>query len=331
MDAFSSSCVAFMFSKLLITTVLLLLCLVSISLGADSFSLLDLFHSQETGHVTQLLLDSRLPRTLAVLLSGVSLSVAGLIMQMLVRNRFAEPSTTGTMESAMLGMLIVVAVAPAASPFVKMAFACLVALAGSAVFILLLTRIPLRTTFLVPLIGLILGGIIHSISIFLAYRYGLVQSLYAWSIGDFSGVLRGRYELLWLGLALTAIAYLLANQYTVAGMGREFASNLGLNYGRLAFLGLLTVSAVSAVVMVTAGNIPFLGLIVPNIVHLVMGDNIKRTMPWVAMVGGSFALFSDVMGRLIIFPFEVPIGTVMGVLGSVILLALLHLRGHRLG
>ena len=212
-----------------------------------------------------------MPRTLALLLAGMALAVAGLIMQMLVRNRYVEPTTAGTVESATLGILVITLLAPDTPVIGKMLTATGFALAGTLLFLALLRRVPLRTPFIVPLIGLILGGVIHAVTTFVAYRFDLLQSLHAWTTGDFSGVLRGRYELLWIGFGLACAAYAAADRYTVAGMGREFASNLGLNHARLTLVGLLIVSAISAVVVVTAGGIPFLGLIVPNAVSLVLG------------------------------------------------------------
>ena len=310
---------------------LLLLCAASIGLGAGSFSFAALAGGPDAERAWRLLLVSRVPRTLALLLAGMALAVAGLIMQMLVRNRYVEPTTAGTVESATLGILVVTLLAPDTPVIGKMLTATGFALAGSLLFLALLRRVPLRTPFIVPLIGLILGGVIHAVTTFVAYRYDLLQSLHAWTTGDFSGVLRGRYELLWIGFGLAAAAYLAADRYTVAGMGREFAANLGLNHVRLTLVGLLIVSAISAVVVVTAGGIPFLGLIVPNAVSLVLGDNMRRSIPWVAMLGGVFVLACDIIGRLVIHPYEVPLGTVVGVVGSILFLCLLRSRGARRG
>ncbi|WP_028355596.1 ABC transporter permease [Bordetella petrii] len=311
--------------------VLVALCLVSIGLGAGEFSYAALLGGPDAARTWQLLMVSRVPRTLALLLAGLALAVAGLLMQMLVRNRYVEPSTAGTIESATFGILVVTLLAPGAPVIAKMLAATGFALAGSLLFLALLRRVPLRTPFIVPLVGLILGGVIQAATTYVAFHYDLLQSLHAWTMGDFSGVLRGRYELLWIGLALICVAYLAADRYTVAGMGREFASNLGLNYARLTFAGLLIVSAIAAVVVVTAGSIPFLGLIVPNAVSLVMGDNMRRAIPWVAVLGGIFVLACDILGRLVLYPYEVPIGTVVGVVGSVLFLWLLLSRRGRLG
>ncbi|AMD50336.1 iron ABC transporter permease [Bordetella holmesii F627] len=314
-----------------VCVLLLALCMTSLGLGAGQFAYADLFAPAKADRAWQLLLVSRVPRTVALLLAGMSLAVAGLLMQMLVRNRYVEPSTAGTMESATLGIFVVTLLAPGAPVLAKMLAATGFGLAGSLVFLALLRRVPLRSPFLVPLIGLILGGVIHAVTTYVALQHDLLQSLHAWTTGDFSGVLRGRYELLWLGAVLTCVAYLAADRYTVAGMGKDFASNLGLNYARLTMVGLLIVSAISAVVVVTAGSIPFLGLIVPNAVSLVMGDNMRRAIPWVALLGAVFVLACDILGRLLLYPYEVPIGTVVGVVGSAIFLWLLLSKRGRLG
>ncbi len=273
-----------------------------------------------------ILLVSRLPRTLALVLCGTSLAVSGLIMQMLVRNRFVEPGTTGTLEAATLGLLLMALFAPGLGVFTKMLVAALCALGGSLLFMALLRAIPLRSVVMVPLVGIMLGGVIGSVTLFIAYRFNLMQSLANWTNGDFSAVLRGRYELLWLTAALTGIAYTAANRFTLIGLGRNLAMNLGLGYRSVMLLGLIIVSLICAVTVVTAGVIPFLGLIVPNVVSLMMGDNLRRSLPWVAWLGAVLVLVCDLLGRLLRYPYEIPIGTVMGVLGSALFIYLLLKR-----
>ncbi len=147
--------------------------------------------------------------------------------------------------------------------------------------------------------------------------------------GDFSVVLRGRYELLWIAGALSVAAYIAADRFTVAGLGQEFTTNLGLNYRRVMTLGLAIVSLVTASVVVTVGSVPFLGLIVPNVVAMTIGDNMRRSLPWVALLGAGLVLVCDIFGRLIIRPYEMPIGAVMGVIGSLFFLYLLLRRNSR--
>lgn len=307
----------------------LALAIASLFIGISDVSIWSLLTTGPSDRPMEVLLISRIPRTLALVLAGASMAIAGLVMQMVVRNRFVEPSTSGTTNSAALGFLVVTMLAPGWPLMAKMAVSALFALVGTALFLRILRAVPLRDVLLVPLVGIMLGGVIGAITSFLAYRYGLMASLLAWNMGDFSGVLRGRYELLWIGLVCCVLAYIAADRFTVAGMGKDFTTNLGLNYQRVLVLGLVIVSLVSAVVLVSVGSIPFLGLIIPNLVSLMVGDNMRRTVPWVAVGGAGFVLACDIVGRLIRFPYEIPISVVVGVVGSgLFLYLLLRTRRH---
>jgi iron complex transport system permease protein len=266
---------------------------------------------------------SRVPRTLAVVLAGMAVAVAGLIMQLMARNRFVEPSTVGTVESATLGILVVTVAVPTAPILLRMGVASVFAVLGTALFLAILRRLPTRNTLLIPLVGIMLGGVIGAITTFFAYRYDLLQTLSNWMIGDFSGVLRGRYELLWIVAALMLVGLLAADRFTVAGMGEDFTTNLGLNYNATMRLGLIIVSLISAVVVTTVGAVPFLGLVVPNIVSLLFGDNLRRAVPWTALFGAGFVLVCDIIGRTIRYPYEVPVGMVMAVVGAILFLILI--------
>ncbi|PIK72485.1 iron ABC transporter permease, partial [Methylobacterium frigidaeris] len=185
-----------------------------------------------TGSGSEILLTSRVPRTLALVLAGAGMAVAGVIMQLVAQNRFVEPSTAGTAESATLGMLLVTLLAPDAPVVVKMLAATATALAGTALFLRVLRAMPLRARLTVPLVGIMLGGVVGAASTFIAYRTDMLQFLGTWQAGDFSTVLRGRYELLWLAGILTLAAYGIADRITIAGLGRDAAINLGLDHRR---------------------------------------------------------------------------------------------------
>lgn len=309
-----------------------LLAVWSLFVGVSDVSLATLFGGTPGGapdQATQVLLVSRLPRTLSLILAGAATAVSGLLLQMLVRNRFVEPSTAGTAESAIFGMMMVSLLAPEMPVFGRMAVASLCALAGTGLFLAILRQVPLRSPLVVPLVGIMLGGVITAMTEFVAYRQDLIQSVRGWETGDFSAILLGRYELLWLSAALTGVAYLAADRFTVAGMGRDVATNLGIDHRKVMALGLVIVSMTTAAVIATCGMIPFLGLIVPNVVSLVRGDNMRGSLPWVALMGAGLVLACDIAGRLVIHPYEIPIGTMMGVIGSALFLYLLLRRnGH---
>lgn len=96
-------------------------------------------------------------------------------------------------------------------------------------------------------------------------------------------------------------------------MGKDFAVNLGLNYNQVLYLGLLIVAVVSSIIIVSVGVIPFLGLIIPNIVTLYLGDNLKKVLSHTALLGAVFVLFCDILGRSVIYPYEISINAVVGV------------------
>ena len=292
----------------------------SLSVGVADFQWSRLFSLSDD---MQLMMISRLPRTFAVVLTGASMAVAGMIMQILLKNRFVEPSMVGASQSAALGMLLMSLYFPAAPRLVGMSAAAVAALAGMLLFMALTRRLPPTAQLMVPLVGIIFGGVIDSVTTFIAYETDLVQLLAVWRQGEFSGVLQGRYELLWIGGLMAAAAYLIADQLTIAGLGDTVSVNLGLSRTTVLWAGLVIVAMITSLVMVTVGSIPFIGLVVPNIVSRMMGDKLRRSLPAVALLGASLVLACDIAGRLIRYPFEIPVSTIFGVVGTVLFLYLL--------
>ncbi|EOD2822927.1 TPA: iron chelate uptake ABC transporter family permease subunit [Providencia stuartii] len=299
---------------------LLVLAVMSLFIGAGDVSPVSLFTDTE---MQDIFFISRIPRTISLILAGSAMSVAGLIMQLLTQNRFVEPSLAGTTQSASLGLLFVMILFPTADIMTKMVVASGFALLGTMLFMMLLRRVILKSALIVPLVGIMLGAVISALTIFTAYSFDLLQSLSAWMSGDFSSIIQGRYELLWLVGLLTLLACWIADSFTVAGMGREFAINVGLNYRKVMTIGLSIIALISGVVVVVVGALPFLGLIIPNLISLIMGDNIRKTLPWICIAGGGLVLLCDIVGRLVRYPFEIPASVILGVIGAIIFLFLL--------
>lgn len=305
--------------------VVLALCSLFVGVGAlDPLMLLD------DPDAVALMLASRLPRTLAVLLAGSGLAIAGLVMQTMARNRFVEPATAGTVEGAALGILFVTLVVPDASVLTKAAVATLAALAATSVFLAMAHRLPPTQPFLVPLFGLVYGGVLGAGVTYVAWQADLLQLREIWLNGEFSGVLRGRYELLWLTGACVVLAWWVADRLTIMALGREASVGLGIDYARMLQLGLVIVAAVSALTVVVVGAIPFVGLVVPAVVSRLAGDNLRATIPLVGLAGALLVLACDIAGRLIRYPYEIPVGTMLGVVGAFAFLAILH-SGRRHG
>lgn len=303
---------------------LIILSIVSLFIGVSSISIVDLldFESEET----QIFLISRLPRLVAILLAGAGMSMAGLIMQQLSRNKFVSPTTAGTLDATRLGILVSMLLFANASMLEKMTLAFAFALAGTFIFMQILNRIKFKDAIFIPLIGMMFGNILSSITTFFAYRADVIQNMSAWLQGDFSMIMKGSYELLYISIPVFVIAYLYANRFTVAGMGEDFSKNLGLKYRSVVNIGLVLVALITATVVLTVGVIPFLGLIIPNIVSIFKGDHLQKTLPHTAMLGAIFLLLCDILGRVLIYPYEISISLMVGVIGSFIFLFLLFRR-----
>ncbi|MGY3718141.1 ABC transporter permease [Sutcliffiella cohnii] len=303
---------------------LIILSIISLFIGVKNITPLDLIYWRDDE--VQIFLISRVPRLVSIIIAGVSLSICGLIMQQLTRNKFVSPTTAGTMDSARLGVLVSLMLFTSASMFQKMIVAFIFALLGTFIFMKILEKVKYKDAIFIPLVGLMFGNIIGSITTFFAYKNDLIQNMSSWLQGNFSLIMQGRYELLYMSIPLMIIAYLYANRFTVAGMGEEFAVNLGMNYKRVVNIGLIIVALVATLVLLTVGMIPFLGLIVPNIVSLYQGDNLKKNLSHTALIGAIFVLVCDILGRTIIYPYEIPIGLTVGVIGSGIFLYILMRR-----
>lgn len=310
--------------RIYLVIALIILSFISLFVGVKGISPLELFNLTE--EQVQVLWVSRFPRLASIILAGASMSIAGLIMQQLTRNKFVSPTTAGTMDSARLGILVSMMLFATASPFIRVLVAFAFALLGTFLFMKILEKVKFKDAIFIPLVGIMFGNIIGSITTFFAYKNDLIQNMSSWLQGNFSMMIQGRYELLYFSIPLLILAWMYANKFTIAGMGEEFSTNLGLNHKRVVNIGLMIVALITSVVVLTVGMIPFLGLIIPNIVTMYQGDNLKNTLSHTALLGAVFVLICDIFGRLIIYPYEIAIGVTVGVIGSGMFLYLIMRR-----
>jgi len=298
-----------------------ILSVVSLFIGAKTISFQQLINGGELEMLVLLL--SRVPRLISILITGMALSISGLIMQQITRNKFVSPSTAATMDSARFGIMFSMILLPGLHVMGKMAIAFAFALLGTFLFMFILRKIKVKNIVIIPLVGIMLGNLIDSVTTFIAYRFDLIQNINSWMQGSFSMVTKGRYEIIYITIPLVILAYYFANKFTIAGMGEDFSKNLGLNYSLVVNIGLTIVALISSAVLVTVGSIPFIGLIIPNIVSMIRGDNLKNSLGTTALLGAVFLLFSDILGRLVIYPYEISISLTVGVLGSIIFIYLI--------
>ncbi|HZG70481.1 MAG TPA: iron chelate uptake ABC transporter family permease subunit, partial [Chondromyces sp.] len=166
---------------------LIVLSFASLFIGVTNISPMDMFNLDNKQ--TQIFLQSRVPRLASIIIAGISLSISGLIMQQLSRNKFVSPTTAGTMDSAKLGILISLLIFTQATMIEKMIVAFAFSLLGTFIFMKILERIKFKDAIFIPLVGLMFGSIVSSITTFFAYRYDLIQNISAWLQGDFSMVI----------------------------------------------------------------------------------------------------------------------------------------------
>lgn len=311
-------------STVLLAAALAVLSVISLFIGVLDISVGALL--QGDTDAVEILLISRLPRLLAIVCTGAGMSIAGLIMQQLCRNKFVSPTTGATISSAQFGILLALVFWPGSTLWGRALFAFAAAILGTWVFVSFIQRIQFKDVVMVPLVGIMFSNVIGGITSFIAYKYEMTQALSSWLVGHFSLVLRGRYEIVYLVLPLIVLAFLFANHFNIVGMGRDFSQNLGVPYNVVLFLGLSLAAMITAAVVVVVGSISYIGLIVPNLVTMFKGDKLRGTLADTALFGALFVLVCDIIGRVVIAPYELPIELVVSILGSVLFVGLLLYR-----
>ena len=309
-------------STLFLGSLLLVISVLSLFIGVIDIDMNTLLFGGD-GMELKIFLLARIPRLLAILCTGVGMSVSGLIMQQLCMNKFVSPSTGATIQSAQFGILLSLVFLPAIGLWGRVLLAFTMAILGTWIFVWFIQRIQFKDTVLVPLIGIMFGNVLGGITNFIAYKYEVTQQLSTYFVGSFALIIKGNYELVWLVVPLVIIAFIFANYFNIVGMGKDFSQNLGVNYRLVLFLGLTIASMITASVVTVVGQISYIGLIGPNIVAMFKGDKIKGSLVDTALLGALFVLICDVIARFVIMPYELPIELIVGIIGSVLFIAML--------
>lgn len=313
-------------NKKLLMIILIILSFLSLFIGVKDIGIKDVFNLDI--EKLNILFISRFPRLISILVAGVGMSIAGVIMQQISNNKFVSPTTSATIDSAKLGALFSTIFFVQVGILGKMLISFIFSILGTFIFMKIMKKIKVKDNIFIPLIGITLGGVIGAVTDFIGYRFNLIQNMTSFLQGNFSGVIKGNYELILLSIPLLIISGLYASKFTVIGMGENISTNLGVNFERTLNIGVIIVSIISSLVVITVGSIPFVGLIIPNIVSIRKGDNLKNNIWEIGILGGIFLLTCDIIGRLIIYPYEIPINLIVGVIGSFVFLYLIF-RGEK--
>ncbi|ABX81568.1 ABC transporter permease [Acholeplasma laidlawii] len=307
--------------------VLIILIVLSLSIDArKDVNLWTLF--KFTPETIEILLISRIPRTLTIILSASALSVAGLIMQSVAKNKFVSPGVIGTTQAATLGVLVAYLFFPGLALWVQFIFSFVTSLIASLIFITFLSKIQFKNEVYVPLIGMMFGALISSFSIVVAQSTNTLQFLNSIGVGSFTNKTIGTYEMVYFVVPALLVAIIYASEFNIVSLGKDFANNLGVNYNKVITLGIIIVAVITASTFIVVGPLPFLGLIIPNLVSLYYRDHLKKSIFDLMIFGSIFVLVCDILARIVLFiltgyNFEIAVGFVMGIVGSVIFLYLL--------
>lgn len=313
--------------RIFILLLFIILSFSSLMVGSlGSFTLGPLLAGDQT--IWGVLWHSRLPRTIAIILSAAGLSTAGLIMQAISRNKFMSPSTSGTTDAAAFGLLLSYIVLNQQPAIVQTLFSFAFALISTFLFTIVVSRLKLREVVYIPLIGMMYGGLISAITTAVAYRFDAMQMMAALHLGSFARL--GDFSILYIVLLPLFFAVVYAAKFSIIGLGEDFAKNLGLNYHRVVLTGLVIIALISATTFVAVGPLPFVGLIIPNMASSFYGDNLKKSILDLMLFGADFVLICDLISRLIIHPYEMSISLTISVVGGIIFMIYL-VRGMHVG
>ncbi|NLP17621.1 MAG: iron chelate uptake ABC transporter family permease subunit [Firmicutes bacterium] len=282
-----------------------------------------------------ILIELRLPRVLLAVLVGSSLSVSGATFQGLFKNPMADPHIIGVSAGAALGGTTALALGPRLRYF-GLGAVPLFAFAGALLTVVLVYNMA-RVGGRAPIMSLLLAGIAVSsilqalVSLITYFSDGELQKIVFWMMGSLSG--RGwEYLLLALpySLASMAVIWVFARDLNAFLLGEEPALHLGIEVEAVKRYLLWAASMLTASAVATSGLIGFVGLVVPHVVRLLLGPDHRVLLPAVALTGGIFLVWVDILARTALPPLELPLGLLTSLVGGPFFIYLLRKRKHAL-
>lgn len=307
---------------------------VSISLGAkniDIGTIISSIFSDKNDINTKIIRDVRMPRAIAAALVGGFLAVSGAIMQGITRNPIAEPSVMGITQGATF-MIAVALVLQRIYPnlvinsFIKMIFAFLGAsISGLLVYFISSRSIRKIDPVKLALAGTAMGTLLISLAMGISMYFNLSQELSFWIAGGLTSAKWQGVKLLLIvgGIGFIA-AVIMAPKITILSLGEEVAIGLGQKTNLVRFISLIIVIGLTGASVSVAGNIVFVGLIVPQIIRGIIGADYKYIIPFSMLFGSILLVYSDILARMINPPYETPIGSLTALLGVPIFIYLVR-------
>ncbi|MFJ7664443.1 FecCD family ABC transporter permease [Lysinibacillus sp. NPDC097162] len=285
------------------------------------------FDSENMDHL--IIQTSRLPRVIGALLVGAFMAVSGALMQGMTRNYLASPSIMGVADGSVFVITICIIFLPGASSMTLIIYSLIGSALGAALVFSIARMLPNGMTPLtLAILGTILGTFLNGISQALATYFQVSQNISFWYNARLHQMdptlIKWTIPFAIVGLLL---AFAVARSITAISLGDELANGLGINLLEVKALTMLSVVILTGVSVAIAGNIPFIGLIIPHITRILVGQDYRRIIPYAAVVGALFLAWSDIISRFLNYPYETPIGVVTALFGVPFFLYLIKKKG----
>ena len=294
--------------------------IVAICAGAKSIPLQtvidSIFHYEDILDM-QLVRDVRIPRAICTAFIGGLLGITGAMMQGVTRNPVAEPSLMGITQGATFAIALMGASSGLLGLFGYM-FAAFIGALVSGTLVLLFSMKSARHMNMSKLLlaGTALSTFFISMATVIALLTNKSQNLAFWLAGGFRATTWASVQLvLIVGVLTTLLALFLAPKINVVNLGEDVCIGLGENPNRIRMQTLLLIIPMCAVCVAVAGNIAFVGLIVPHIIRRWVGQDYRVIMPLSFLFGSTLVIWADVLARLVNQPYETPIGLFTSLVG----------------
>lgn len=344
--------------KIILMSVLILLIffafVLSLCFGAVSVAIPDVLRAighallpdliSPTDRVSELIIMRiRLPRALMTIVTGISLGVAGTVMQGTLRNPLVSPFTLGLSSAAAFGASLMIVVGPAmfgslaamSVVFMDSAFSSASVLRVLSAFgmglvsmglVLVMTRIKRMTNSTMILAGVVLSYLFQAGIMFLKYisSNSELRDVTMWMMGGFGSITWATFILVTPIVSVCTVMLMRQSmRYNALSCGDDVARNLGVNVNSLKRTSLLIVAVSVSACMAFTGVIGFIGLMAPHMCRMIIGNDHKYLIPCSAMMGAFILLLSDLVGRVVAAPEELPVGVIMYILGGIFFIYLI--------
>ncbi len=292
----------------------------SIILGVTQIGISEIWKSMSSKNDTLelvLIRDVRVPRALCALVTGGILGVTGAMIQGVTRNPIAEPSLLGVSQGATL----VIAVFYALGMAVNMANVMLASLIGAffsgLLVVLFISRKAGHSSITkILLAGTAMSTFFLSLTTIIGLLSNQSQMLAFWVAGGFRNASWQEFKLVAvLGSAGLAAAILLSGKINILSLGDDVAVGLGQNPERIRLITILIMIPMIAAAVAVGKNIGFVGLIIPQIVRKVLGEDYRKVIPLSFLLGAVLLTYSDIAARLVYAPYEMPVGIFTALIG----------------